>query len=77
MLLEKIYLVQEVNTGKIDLVAPVTIWACVGNSDTYDRNGTKIAGPISAYFAGLVFEGLRRFLEELGHQVEVESTADD
>jgi hypothetical protein len=79
---ETIYIVREFNVVAIpveqaDLVAPTTIWACVGNSDRYAETGTKIAGPIPVLFADLMIEGLRTLLEQLAHTVVVETTADD
>ncbi len=73
-----IYLVSEYNVREPEmLIGPTTIWACIGNSDDYENHGTKIAGPIPGIFAGKVIEGLKVFLERLGHEVVVETTADD
>lgn len=75
---EPIYLIRETNLqANSDLIAPTTIWACVGNSDNYEQTGSKIAGPIPVFFAERMIEGLRRFLEQLGHSVIVEDAVDD
>ncbi len=75
---EAIYIIRETNVHEDpDLIAPTTIWACIGNSDTYEETGSKIAGPIPVLFADRMIEGLRRFLEQLGHTVIVEDAIDD
>ena len=75
---ETVYIVREFNVrGESDLVAPTTVWACVGNSDNYDETGFKVAGPIPLVFADRMIEGLRVLLARLGHEVVVETTADD
>ena len=75
---ETIYIVHEFNTDQaIDLIAPTTVWACVGNSDRYDETGTKVAGPIPGLFADKVVEGLAVLLGRLGYAVVVEVAVDD
>jgi hypothetical protein len=75
---ETVYIVREFNVhGKSDLVAPTTVWACIGNSDNYDETGFKVAGPVPLVFADRVIEGLTVLLMRLGHAVVVETTADD
>ena len=75
---ETIYIIRETNVHEDpDLIAPTTIWACIGNSDSYEETGSKIAGPIPVLFADRMIEGLRTFLEQLGHTVVVENAIDD
>ena len=73
-----IYIVREFNVvEETDLIAPTTIWACIGNSDDYSATGTKVAGPVPLFFADRMIEGLSTLLQQLGHEVVVETTADD
>jgi hypothetical protein len=74
----RIYIIRETNVREdSDLIAPTTIWACIGIGDAYEETGCKIAGPIPVLFADRMVEGLRRFLEQLGHTVVVEDAVDD
>ena len=75
---EKIHIIRELNVIEpSDLVTPRTVWACIGNADDYTETGTKIAGPIPALFADRVIEGLEALLTRLGHNVIIETAADD
>ena len=75
---DPIYIIRETNVYEDpDLIAPTTIWACIGNGDAYEETGLKIAGPIPVLFADRMIEGLRKFLEQLGHSVVVENAIDD
>ena len=77
-MVEKIYIVRELNVmEETDLIVPMTIWACIGNCDNYIATGTKVAGPVPASFADPMIEGLSALLQQLGHEVLVETTADD
>jgi hypothetical protein len=60
-----------------DLVDPITIWVCVGDSDRYEETGTKVAGPVPIRFGDPMIDGLKGLLERLGYEVVVETTADD
>ena len=76
--METTYIVSEINVlEKVDLIAPTTIWACIGNSDDYSQTGIKVAGPVPGIFAERMIAGLKTLLERLGYQVIVETTADD
>jgi hypothetical protein len=77
-MLDTIHIVSEANVvEQTDLIAPTTVWACRGDSDNYAESGTKVAGPIPAYFADQVVTGLSSLLQSLGFQVVIEQTADD
>jgi hypothetical protein len=75
---DPIYIIRETNVHEeSDLIAPTTVWACIGNSHRYEETGSKVVGPIPVLFADRMIEGLRRFLEQLGHTVVVENAIDD
>jgi hypothetical protein len=75
---QTIHIIREFNViDATDLMAPITIWACVGNRDNYSATGTKVAGPIPLLFADRMIDGLQSLLQQLGYEVVVETTADD
>jgi hypothetical protein len=75
---DAIHIVREFNVIEpSDLADPVTVWACVGNSDDYEDRGTRVAGPVPLKFADPMIEGLKTLLERLGYDVVVDTTADD
>ena len=77
---QRIYIVCEVNVlESSDLIAPTTIWACVGTSDysRYSETGIKVAGPIPVLFADRMIEGMKLLLERLGYEVTVKTAVDD
>ena len=75
---DTIYIVRESNVHEEpDLIAPTTVWACVGNSDDYEHTGTRVAGPVPLLFADRMVEGLKTLLQRLGYNVVVETAVDD
>ena len=75
---DTIHILRELNVIEpSDLVAPATVWACVGNADEYEDKAVRVAGPVPLVLADRIIEGLETLLERLGYQVVVETTADD
>lgn len=74
---ETLYIIRESNVAQeTDLIAPTTVWVCVGSDDDYHA-GTRVAGPVPVLFADQMVDGLRTLLERLGHTVIVQNASDD
>jgi hypothetical protein len=74
---EPVYIVRECNVYADDVVDATSVWVGRGSARDYEYHGTKLVGPLPGQDAEEVIEKLAAFLRNLGHEVVVETGADD